>query len=52
MICPRCTKSTPAFSTRCPWCTSEHSILGLWAINFLGYALAMLIIVMLVSVIL
>jgi hypothetical protein len=42
MICPRCTKSTPAFSTRCPQCTSEHSIVGLWVLNFLGWILAMI----------
>jgi hypothetical protein len=35
MICPRCTKSTPMFSTRCPHCTSEHGILELWALNLL-----------------
>jgi hypothetical protein len=39
MICPRCTKSTPAFSTRCPHCTSEHGILTLWLLNLL-YPLA------------
>jgi hypothetical protein len=46
MICPRCMKSTPAFSTRCPWCTSEHGILQLWFVNLLGFILAVGVIIL------
>jgi RNA polymerase subunit RPABC4/transcription elongation factor Spt4 len=35
MICPHCTRSTPPFSTKCPSCTGEYSLLELWFLNLI-----------------
>ena len=44
MLCPRCLNSISAFSTKCMYCTADHTILNLWFANFVGVLLAGIII--------